>query len=366
MKSVFYVFLLLIVGCADLNSADSPEEPPNENTCTEGDLIVCRLTNGMIFEVYLPDNYVESQQYPLMFFNDGESAFKLFGLNANTIIEDLISKNEIEPIIAVAVYANGNRNDLYIPYDDEWITFNWGPYNSQSEEYYQELINTLIPFLEERFSINKSEIGIGGVSLGGLVSTWMGLKYPETIKYSASFSGSFWVDDYKIFEEVKSVGYNPGNRFWFDIGATTGEWNYYVPLYSALDSVGSEPGVQSFYFEEKDAEHSFLYWRDRLEFPLKVFFGTTEPTEQELNVILECIDSSSTPGLRFRRMNPVITLSNGVKYSLAHAASYTLVEGDGLLGSEGSFNNDSGEELAVMVNYKSFSNEVTIPASFCN
>ncbi|GAB5407953.1 MAG: hypothetical protein BalsKO_03180 [Balneolaceae bacterium] len=334
-------------------------------TCNSKEIIQCSLTNGMIIELILPPDYNDSTSYPIMLFNDGETVFSGSGLNAKFTIDKLIKEKSIKPIITVAVYASGKRNNLYIPYDDDWITRNWGAYKPQAEQYYSEIINVLIPFIDERFSIDKNEIGIGGVSLGGLVSTWMGLKYPEKIKYSASLSGSFWVDDYRIFNEVRELGYNFGNKFWFDIGATTGEWNYYVPLYSKLDSVGVTPGEQSFYFEEKDAEHIFPDWRKRLELPLKIFFGTTDLEAEKMNVVLECIDSSSTLGLRFRRMNPIITLSNKAKFSLAHAATYKLLSGNGLLGSEGSFANDSGDELKVLIEYKEFSEQVTIPSGFC-
>ena len=362
-----YVLLcsIIVLACADLSSND-PIPSVEENTCVGEGIIRCVLKSGMVVDVSLPPSYADTVKYPIMLINDGESVFNANGLNAKFIIDDLINTGSIEPIIAVAIYSQGQRNNLYIPYLDDWITRNWGSYKPESEIYASIIINDLIPFLETKYSLDKKEIGIMGYSLGGLVSTWMGLKYPDHIMYSASLSGSFWVADYQIFDEVKENGYDPENKFWFDIGATTGEWNYYVPLYSALDSVGVEPGKQSFYYEDKGARHVFSDWRKRLELPLKLFFAPSEPTKEKMEVILQCIQSSQNPDLRFKRMNPIITFSNNAKYSLAHTAKYTLESGNGQLGSEGSFLNEAGEELKVLVEYLHFTEEVIIPENYCN
>ena len=360
----YSILFLFLFACTDLSTNDSVPRI-EENTCVGEGIITCSLKSGMVVEVSLPPNYADTVLYPVMFFNDGESVFSSNGLNAKFIIDDLINNQSISPIITVAIFSQGRRNNLYIPYTDDWITRNWGPYKSESEIYASLIINDLIPFLETQFSLDREEVGIMGYSLGGLVSTWMGLKYPDHIKYSASLSGSFWVSDYQIFDEVKESGYNPENKFWFDIGATTGEWNYYVPLYVALDSVGSEPGEQSFYYEDKGARHVFSDWRKRLELPLKLFFAPSETSKEKMDVVLQCIQSAQNPGLRFKRMNPIVTFSNNAKYSLAHTAKYTLKSGEGQLGSEGSFLNEAGEELKVLVEYLDFSEEITIPENYC-
>jgi enterochelin esterase-like enzyme len=368
MRLFIYSYLLicslLFLACVDLSSND-PNPTVEENTCAGEGIIKCVLKSGMVVDVSLPPNYSDTVKYPIMFLNDGESVFSANGLNAKFIIDNLIKTESIEPIITVAIYSQGRRNNLYIPYSDEWIVRNWGPYKSESEIYASLIINDLIPFLETQFSLDNEEVGIMGYSLGGLVSTWMGLKYPEYIKYSASLSGSFWVADYQIFNEVKETGYDIENKFWFDIGATTGEWNYYVPLYSALDTAGVKPGEQSFYYEDKGARHTVSDWRKRLDLPLKLFFPPNEPTKEKMDVVLQCIQSAQNPERKFKRMNPIITFSNNAKYSLAHTAKYTLRSGNGQLGSEGSFLNDSGEELNVLVEYLDFSEEVVIPENYC-
>lgn len=345
---------------------------PTDEECSSGSNCIIAsnvqqhvIATNRIIEVYTPPNYNPELEYPVLLLNDGENMFGTSSWELNTVLDDLISNNKIEPIIAVAVYVHSNRRSWYIPYDDDWITNNWGPYEPQAEDYANYVFDQVIPYVEQNYKVDSDRIGIMGASLGGLVSTWMGLKYPNKIKYSAGLSGSLWVDDYAIFDEVTSPFEN-GQKFWFDIGGVTGEWNYYVPLYRALDEVGAAPGDQAFYYEDPEGQHFVYYWLRRIHYPLIAFFGTAEdPEPVSMEVILECIESASTPGLRFKRMNPTLTLSNDLKYSLAHTASYTLLSETGELGTEGSFENDPNYQMKVMVEFENFSEEVTIPAGYC-
>ncbi|MCP9290582.1 alpha/beta hydrolase [Gracilimonas sediminicola] len=317
----------------------------------------------MVIEVFVPEDYDPDSTYPLLLLNDGEDMFGGGSWGMDRVLQRLISDQKIKPVIAAAIYNQGQRMNWYIPYEDRWITTNWGPYTPSASGYAQDIFDYVIPYMDEHFSVDTSEVAIMGASLGGLISTWMGLKFPEKIKYSAGLSGSLWVADYSIFSEVEG-SYDSGQKFWFDIGTT--EWNYYVPLYTELDKHGVTPGENSFYYEVPNAAHVPSDWLQRIHLPLLAFFSPkTNPVPESLEVVLECIPSQSTPGRHFRRLNPIITLTNGVEYSLAHTASYSVLSGDAELGSEGSFRNNPQTEIEILVEYDSFSEAVDIPVGWC-
>lgn len=348
---------MLLTGCPD-----SPVSGIcNDGSCGEG-LQDYELNNGMQVTVYTPPGYDQSKAYPLLILNDGETVFPSDGSSMSVIFNTLIEEGITEPFLAVAIYSGLSRNNWYIPYEDEWVTNNWGRYEPEADLYANQIFEQVIPSLQLQYNIDEEEVGILGYSLGGLVSTWMGLKYPEQIKYSASLSGSFWVGDYAIFDDVDGT-YDNGQKFWFDIG--TKEWNYYVPLYNELEEAGVEPGTRNFYYEVPGGAHQQSDWLERIPYPLTLFFGIDEAEPENMDVVLECIPSQSTAGLFFRRMNPIITLTNGVKYSLAHTADYTLQSGNVELGTEGSFINDPEVTSEVKVEYNTFSEIVEIPAGFC-
>lgn len=351
-------FIITTVGCSTPSSTDR-KEPHTPRWDKQ-----FQLNNGMVIDVFTPEGYEPDSTYPLLLLNDGESMFGNSSWNMDQILQRLISDKKIKPVVAAAIYSQGQRNNWYIPYDDRWITLNWGPYVPKAGQYAQEVFEEVIPFMVQNFAVDTSEVGILGASLGGLISTWMGLRFPEKIKYSAGLSGSLWVADYSIFSEVEGI-YNSGQKFWFDIG--TSEWNYYVPLYTQLDQQGVKPGENSFYYEVPGGEHLSEDWIQRIDLPLKVFFSTDKnPAPISLEVMLECIPSRSSPGKYFRRLNPVITLSNEVKYSLAHTATYSILRGDAELGTEGSFRNNPNSEIEIQVDYKSFSEIVRVPVGWCD
>jgi enterochelin esterase-like enzyme len=321
------------------------------------------LPNGLTIDVYLPPGYDKEIGYPVLIFNDGEFIFDQNAWNMSPLLDQLIISKEINPIIGIAVHTGGKRNDWYIPYQDLWIQQNWGEYTPSAHKYAEQLLEEVIPFVQQHYSVNDSETGIIGASLGGLISTWTGIHYPEHFKYSASLSGSFWVDDHHIFDEAADVT-DHGQTYWFDIG--TGEWNYYVPLFRILDDVGFRPGSRNFYYEVPNGKHIASDWLNRIEIPLKVFYGTDpDPLPEALNVHLECIPSKSVPGKKFRRLNPVVTLSNGVKYSLAHTASYTVIQGEVEIGTDGSIQNNPNTLAEILVKYGSLSGKIAIPYGWC-
>ncbi len=324
-----------------------------------------QLEAGVLIDIYTPPEYSERRDYPLLLLHDGEVIFDKNNWNLASVLDDLIVRKRIEPIIAVAIHHQGKRNDWYIPYEDPWIRRNWGSYTPSSDEYARLILQDVIPYLESEYHITKGRTGVMGFSLGGLISTWLGVHFSDEFKYSASLSGSYWVSDHQLFNEAKAGPIeNSGQIYWFDIG--TDEWNYYVPLYKILDDQGFEAGEQSYYYEVPGGQHSSPYWLNRLQIPLTLFYGTEKNSEpQSMDVHLQCIPSQSVPGRKFRRLNPVVSLQHGIKYSLAHKATYTVTVGDIQLGSEGSFSNNPEIDSEVLVEYGALSSRVAIPQGWC-
>lgn len=69
------------------------------------------------------------------------------------------------------------------------------------------------------------------------------------------------------------------------------------------------PSERNFYYEVPGVRHTPSDWMSRIHLLLKAFFGTKP---ESMEVVLECIPSQSIPGLQFRRMNPIVTLTNGI------------------------------------------------------
>lgn len=323
---------------------------------------------GRALTIYLPPGYdsaakKSTERFPTVYFYDGQDAFS--GLGIAQILDDAIAAKRLKPIIVVGVHSTAQRSSETVPYDDPWIQANWGRYTPSAREFAALLKDRIIPAIDAEYYTDKraESRAIMGFSLGGLFAGWCGVKYPEIFGTAVCFSPSFWVADDKFFDDVQSGTTKPG-RFRFDVGATTGEWNYYVPLIGVLKQRGMEYGTNLMYYEDPQGRHDAASWRERLPDALLMFAGTKNASQDSIaswKVETEVIASASTPGRFFLRMNPIVTLQSGLRYSLATEAAYKLVnDQDGALASDGRFEFRGTRDLEVDITYKHLQKRITI------
>jgi enterochelin esterase-like enzyme len=313
--------------------------------------------DGLQLSVYLPPDYDENGAYPVAYFNDGQSLFGDQGITwaLDKTLNRLIRKKQIQPIIVVGIHSDRDRTSHYVPYQDNWIRQNWGAYQPRAATYTQQIIDAVIPYIDSTYATiaDRDNRAIMGSSLGGLHATWAALYYPDHFSMSAALSPSYWVADYQIVEDAAKA--KADQLYYFDIG--TGEWNYYVPMISAL----RQPyGEHVFYYEVPKAKHTPQAWGNRAHNALLLFAGS-DPGEAAWEVEIEVIKSQSRANTFFLRMNPIIEFENGLTYSLSLAANYELLNPeDGEVGEDGSFKFTKQRDLRVKVSYKGESKEIKI------
>jgi len=96
--------------------------------------------------------------------------------------------------------------------------------------------------------------------LGGLISFYAVIKYPETFGSAGVFSPSFWVNK-EIFELVKASKINPTTKFFFLMG--TEEEETAVPNQNKMVALLKEKGVLEEYVINKVIEggkHNEGFW----------------------------------------------------------------------------------------------------------
>lgn len=329
------------------------------NAFGKGKIIHHAIDVNAEVSVYIPEGYDTAHTYQTLYFNDGETIFAPgYGWELNTKLDKLIDKKIIEPVIVIAIDSKGSRLSWYNPYHDDWIKQNWGNYLPQAKEYTLLISETIIPFIEKNYAVKKEAEAraIVGYSLGGLHATWAGLNYASAFGFSIALSPSYWVTDNAILEDIKNR--QEGSRFWFDLG--TAEWQYYIPVYKKLQQAGYKPGVDCFYLEVKDAAHIAADWVKRIDYPLIAFAGINkDASPKEMEVFFEHIPSISIPGKIYRRVNAVITLKNGVKYSLSNTATFSLLKGDITLHDDGTIIAGTKNKAEVEVSYGNFKKRIS-------
>jgi predicted alpha/beta superfamily hydrolase len=235
--------------------------------------------------VYLPPGYDadKKKRYPVLYLHDGQNLFdgatsfiKGAEWGVDETAQRLITGGEIEPLIIVGVYNTGrDRVDEYTPTMDPKHKM-----GGKADLYGRMLVEELKPFIDSEYRTRRDakSTGLGGSSLGGLVSLYLALKYPQTFGRVIVASPSVWWDDRVIVREVEALKKRPRLRIWLDMGTKEGggEAEEHTrnarALRDALARKGWKEGSDLKYFEAEGAEHNERAWAARVEPMLRFLF----------------------------------------------------------------------------------------------
>ncbi len=134
------------------------------------------------------------------------------------IDEYLDSINSKEVIIVAIEHGNEKRIDELTPYRYEKYS------GGNGDNYINFIRNTLKPHIDIAYRTlpNAKNTTIFGSSLGGLISFFATVKYPDTFGNPGVFSPSFWYSD-EIYKLVGTTEINKDSNFSFLIGNEEGE-----------------------------------------------------------------------------------------------------------------------------------------------
>ena len=227
--------------------------------------------------VHLPPGYDEAteRRYPVLYLHDGQNLFDgatsfIPGQEwrADEASERLIHEKKIEPLILVGIYNTGvDRLEEYTPMPDARGR------GGKGELYSRFLIEELKPFIDRTYRTRPEakSTGMGGSSLGGLISLYVGLKHPDVFSRLAVLSPSVWWADRAILKELTR---KLPLRLWVDIG--TAEGSSALPdarlLRDALVARGWREGEDLTYREFVGATHSESAWAERFDQVLLALF----------------------------------------------------------------------------------------------
>ena len=144
--------------------------------------------------VYLPKNYkVSNESYQVFYMHDAQNLFddKTSYVGEWKIDEYLDTINEKEIIVIGIEHGNEKRIDELTPFPN--IKYGGG----KGDDYLHFIKNTLKPHVDSTYRTKPeaSNTTIFGSSLGGLISFYAVLKYPDTFGKAGVFSPSFWFSD---------------------------------------------------------------------------------------------------------------------------------------------------------------------------
>lgn len=253
------------------------------------------LKNKRKIYIFIPPGYFTNVNYyyPVLYMQDGQNIFSRYGThpmrwNVDVTALELIKQKSIHDIIIVGISNTEWRDDEYTPSIDE---------NEQSGGYADMYLNFLIHevkhYIDTTFRVApfRENTAICGSSLGGLLSLYAGIKYPQIFSKIGAISPSLWWDEGIIFKMIESWDIDPSlMKIWIDMGYREVEDDELEEdelhpveesriLYNMLLEKGFKKGRNLKYFEDHWGTHDEIAWGYRMSNVLKYLFRRRKKTD---------------------------------------------------------------------------------------
>ncbi len=212
----------------------------------------------------LPHDYYQSEKrYPVLYLNDGQNLYDEHAPFGNWAIDQELEKLAHEghsELIVIAIDHGGeDRITEYLPY------FNPKIGKGQGLLYLKFMEETLLPYVNKRFRTKpeREHTGMGGSSMGGLISLFAGLNHQQTFSRLMIFSPSLWIAP-KIFQQARNFNPEIPVHLYFYAGGR--ESANHLPNLLRFKNIllGNNKDYENIHVHvslNSDGTHSEYYWR---------------------------------------------------------------------------------------------------------
>ena len=173
--------------------------------------------------IWLPSGYEDTdERYPVMYFFDGHNLFfdedatfgKSWGLR-----EFLLGWEK--PMIVVGMECgHGDRERLveYCPY--HFVGGFWGDLRGDGDATIRFMAEELKPMIDSEYRTyaHREATGIGGSSMGGLMSLYAGVRYNSVFSKAACVSSAISPCMPDLLRDIAESDINPDTRFYLSWG----------------------------------------------------------------------------------------------------------------------------------------------------
>lgn len=187
------------------------------------------LGNARRIWVWLPESYENDAQerYPVLYLQDGQNLFD----NATSFAGEwradetagrLLADGKIRPLILVGIdHAGAERLNEYGPTRD--ATVNAG---GKAADYARFVLEEVKPFIDMTYRTlpGREHTGIGGSSMGGLVSLFIAREHNDTFGLVAALSPTLGWDNANLLKSFAGTdAWIKRTRIWSDVGDAEGD-----------------------------------------------------------------------------------------------------------------------------------------------
>jgi|HubBroStandDraft_5_1064220.scaffolds.fasta_scaffold115204_2 predicted alpha/beta superfamily hydrolase len=230
--------------------------------------------------VYVPPQYEEQpdRSFPVLYLHDGQN---LFDPTTSFVpgrtwrvaetADAAIEAGEVDPLIIVGIANTGDhRLAEYTPVPD------WKMGGGEADKYGRLITEELMPYINANYRISqrREHTGMGGSSLGGLATLYLGLKYQDHFSRMAVLSPSVWWSHKSILGYVSETRLDHRPRIWLDVGKAEGRRTLSDAdlLERRLEANGWRPEVDLHYERVPGGTHDEASWAERVGPMLRFLF----------------------------------------------------------------------------------------------
>jgi len=223
--------------------------------------------------IYLPEAYSNTKmnyRFPVLYIHDGQNVFDdATSFAGEWGVDEFLDSTKAKACIVVAIDNGGSKRlNEYCPYDFTLtgISSSTGSNKGEGNLYVDFLAKTLKPFIDKKYRTlkDKSNTFVAGSSMGGLISMYAVLKYPNVFGCAGVFSPAFWVGP-KIFDDIRSKGEKVKSRIYFYAGKKESE-SMVTDMLKAFDGMAAVSKSKMITVIRDEGKHNEPTWRK--EFPM--------------------------------------------------------------------------------------------------
>ncbi|MBK9150696.1 MAG: carbohydrate esterase [Saprospiraceae bacterium] len=221
--------------------------------------------------VLLPYDYYETRKsYPVLYLHDGQNLFDEYAPYGNWGVDKSLAKlaaQNMGDVIIVAIDHGGKlRIQELLPYPTSKYT------DVQGELYLKFVMEDLKPKIDKKYRVlpQREFTGIGGSSLGGLISLYAGFQFKHIFSKLMIFSPSLWVSE-EIYHMAKNfIPYGKTDIYLYAGGMESpNHYGNVLRMENLLQEKRKYDDFDIIFAHNPDGEHREIHWGEQFPKALK-------------------------------------------------------------------------------------------------